>query len=406
MKATGAIEYQFFVIDTGFTEDKWIQAAEVKPSCRAVVHHVLVFAQPPSEPLVLDPDAFNPQTEARRRSGSGAARGGGRRAAGAAVSGAARPRGGNGDGGFISKWLTATVPGARPMWLPEGMAKRVPAGSRLVIQIHYTATGAPQEDQCAIGLVFADPKTVRKEVVTDMVVNPRFEIPPGDPSYKVEAERVLEQDEEVLVLMPHTHVRGMASSTKPFTRMARRKFSWTCPHYDFNWQNSYVLAEPKLLPKGTTLHCEAGYNNSASNLANPDPTQTVRWGEQTWEEMMIGYYDRVLANEDRIKNPVAAAKAHAPKTLPKLDANLAKLAHAALDSQPAFDAFAKAVHEKLPQVDRVCVTSVHDGNYLVQRSAYPGKKVSKFAETGFKAPSRMVPLTGFALFNGCDPKKG
>ena len=101
------------------------------------------------------------------------------------------------------------MPGARPMWLPEGMAKRVPAGSRLVIQIHYTATGAPQEDQCSIGLVFADPKTVRKEVVTDMVVNPRFEIPPGDPDYKVEAERVLEQDEEVLTWMPHTHVRGI-----------------------------------------------------------------------------------------------------------------------------------------------------------------------------------------------------
>ena len=308
-------------------------------------------------------------------------------------------RGGNGDGGFISKWLAAAVPGARPMWLPEGMAKRVPAGSRLVIQIHYTATGAPQEDQCSIGLVFADPKTVRKEVVTDMVVNPRFEIPPGDPDFKVEAERVLEQDEEVLTWMPHTHVRGIGFKYEAIYPDGKKEVLLNVPQYDFNWQNTYVLTQPKLLPKGTTLRGEARYNNSTSNLANPDPTQTVRWGEQTWEEMMIGYYDRTLAGEDRIKHPVPTPAASTPKPLPALDADLARLAHSALDSQTAFDAFAKAVHEKLPQVDRVCVTSVQDGNYVVQRSAYPGKTIARFAETGFKAPSRMVPMTGFALFN-------
>ena len=105
-----------------------------------------------------------------------------------------------------------------------GLAKRVPAGSRLVIQIHYTATGAPQEDQCSIGLVFADPKTVRKEVVTDMVVNPRFEIPPGDPNYKVEAERVLEEDEEVLGIdAAYSRARNWLQVRSRCTRMARRK---------------------------------------------------------------------------------------------------------------------------------------------------------------------------------------
>ena len=383
VKATGTIDYQFFVIDTGFTEDKWIQAAEVKPSCRAVVHHALIFAQPPSEPLVLNPDAMTPQKGAGNRGGG--PRRGGNRPGGGRRGG---PRGGNGDGGFISKWLAAAVPGARPMWLPEGMAKRVPAGSRLVIQIHYTATGAPQEDQCSIGLVFADPKTVRKEVVTDMVVNPRFEIPPGDPDYKVEAERVLEQDEEVLTWMPHTHVRGIGFKYEAIYPDGKKEVLLNVPQYDFNWQNTYVLAEPKLLPKGTTLRGEARYNNSTSNLANPDPTQTVRWGEQTWEEMMIGYYDRTLVGEDRIKHPVPAPERPGTKTPPTLDADLARLAHAALDSQTAFDAFARAVHEKLPQVDRVCVTSVQDGNYVVQRSAYPGKKVAHFAETGFKAPAQ------------------
>ena len=393
VKATGTIDYQFFVLDTGFTEDKWIQAAEVKPSCRAVVHHALIFAQPPSEPLVLNADAMAPQKKAGNQGGG--ARQGGNRPGG----GPRRGRGPNGEGGFISKWLAATVPGARPMWLPEGMAKRVPAGSRLVIQIHYTATGAPQEDQCSIGLVFADPKTVRKEVVTDMVVNPRFEIPPGDPDYKVEAERVLEQDEEVLTLMPHTHVRGTGFKYEATYPDGKKEVLLNVPQYDFSWQNTYVLTEPKLLPKGTTLRGEAHYNNSSSNLANPDPTQTVRWGEQTWEEMMIGYYDRTLVGEDRIKHPVPAPAQPGTKTLPPVDADLAKLASAALESQTAFDAFARAVHEKLPQVDRVCVTSVQDGNYVVHRSAYPGKKVDHFAETGFKAPARMVPMTGFALMN-------
>ena len=158
--------------------------------------------------------------------------------------------------------------------------------------------------------------------------------------------------------MPHTHVRGIGFKYEAIYPDGKKEVLLDVPHYDFSWQNSYVLAEPKLLPKGTTLRCEARYNNSTSNLANPDPTQTVRWGEQTWEEMMIGYYDRTLAGEDRIKHPVPAPKAHVPKAPPKLDADLAKLAHAALDSQTAFDAFAKAVHEKLPQVDRVCVTSV------------------------------------------------
>jgi hypothetical protein len=414
VKATGTIEYQFFVIDTGFTEDKWIQAAEVKPSCRAAVHHVLVFTQPADEPLVLGPDSFNQQRGNGPRGGGqrggvqagGGQAGGGQRGGGQAGGqqrgggqGRGGPRGGGRDGGFISKWLAASVPGAKPMWLPEGLAKRVPAGSRLVLQIHYTATGAPQEDQCEIGLVFADPKTVRKEVVTDMVVNPRFEIPPGDPDYKVDAERVLEQDEEVLVWMPHTHVRGIGFRYEATYPDGKKEVLLNVPQYDFNWQNSYVLAEPKLLPKGTTLHCEARYNNSSSNLANPDPAQTVRWGEQTWEEMMIGYYDRTLAAEDRIKHPVSAPERPAAKALPKLDPELAELAHAALSSKSAFDAFAKAVHEKLPQVDRVCVTSVDDSIYFVRRSAYPGKAVARFAEAGFKAPMKMVPFSTFAVFN-------
>ena len=355
--ATGTIPYQFFAIDTGFTEDKWVRAAEVKPSCRAVVHHVLVFVQAP---------------------------------------GAGAPRG---RGGFVTDWLVASVPGARPMILPDGLAKRVPAGSRLLFQVHYTTNGTEQTDQCTVGLTFADPKTVRKEVHTDMVIEHDFEIPPNDPHYKVEASKVLEEDTEVLTWMPHTHYRGVGFEYDATYPDGRKEILLNVPKYDFNWQNSYVLAKPMLLPKGTELHCTAIYNNSTSNLGNPNPNQTVRWGEQTWEEMMIGYFDRTSAHEDRIKNPPAVVKRPAPKPLPALDPELSKLAASAMTSQKAFEAFAKAVHGKLPQVDRVCVTSVTNDNLRVMHSAYPGKEIPHLAETGFQQMARAFNLTMFALFN-------
>ena len=331
MKATGTIDYQFFVIDTGFTEDKWIQAAEVKPSCRAVVHHVLSSRNRRASPWFSIPKRMTPQKGAGNRGGG--QRGGEpaaavRRRRSAA---AARRRGPRGRAAATATAASSASGWPRPCPAPDRCCfpKEWPSASprarRLVIQIHYTATGAPQEDQCSIGLVFADPKTVRKEVVTDMVVNPRFEIPPGDPDFKVEAERVLEQDEEVLAWMPHTHVRGIGFKYEAIYPDGKKEVLLNVPQYDFNWQNTYVLTEPKLLPKGTTLRGEARYNNSASNLANPDPTQTVRWGEQTWEEMMIGYYDRTLVGEDRIKHPLPTPEAPATKAPPALDADLARL---------------------------------------------------------------------------------
>ncbi len=359
--ASGTVEYQFFAIDTGFTEDKWVKAAEVKSSCPAVVHHVLVFAQPPQDPKARP-------TSGRRR-------------------------------GFIDNWLTASVPGARPTILAEGQAKRVPAGSRLMIQIHYTPTGVAQEDRCSIGLVFADPKSVRQEVVTEMVVNSKFEIPPNAQRYRVDATRTLEQDEEVQILMPHTHVRGSGFGYEAVYPDGKKEVLLDVPTYDFNWQNSYVLAEPKLLPRGTELNAFAYYNNSASNLANPNPNMKVYWGEQTWEEMMIGYYDRTLPREDRIKNPPAPAKPYVAPIYEALDPELEKLAKSAMKSQEAFDAFARAVHEKLPQLDRLCVTGFYDGGLLVQRSAYPGKKIPHMAETGFKQRGKVFQLIGLALFN-------
>src|SRR5438552_7628079 len=218
--AQGTVPYQFFVIDPGFKEDKWVKAAEVRPGCRQAVHHVLVFVQPPGKPNM------------------------------------GRTR------GFISDWLVSSVPGASPMTLPEGMAKRVPAGSRLLLQIHYTPTGKPESDQTSLALVFADPKTVKREVITDMAVNRNFEIPPRTDNYLIEASQKIEQDTLVLTLMPHTHLRGKTFKYEATYPNGDKEILLDVPNYDFNWQMTYVLDKPKLLPKGTVLHCLAHYNNS------------------------------------------------------------------------------------------------------------------------------------------------
>jgi peroxiredoxin len=252
--AKGEVRYQYFLVDPGFTEDKWVKAAECRPGNRSVVHHIIVGIVPPGAKI--------------------------------------------GGGDLVGGWLAATAPGARPMVLREGMAKKVPAGSRFVFQMHYTPNGTPQLDRSCIGIVFADPDTVKKTVATEKAGNQRFRIPPGDPNYKVEANTTLSRDTLVLSLMPHMHVRGKAFRYTAFYPGGEQEILLDVPHYDFNWQNSYEFVEPKLMPKGTRVFCEAWFDNSEGNLANPDPTKEVRWGDQTWEEMMIGYFAATSADQE------------------------------------------------------------------------------------------------------------
>ncbi len=205
-------------------------------------------------------------------------------------------------GGLSSEWLCATAPGAKPLMLPDGYAKFVPKGSKLVFQLHYTPNGKAATDLSEVGFIFADPKTVKKRVYTQEASNHRFRIPPGEPNHKVEAYYRFKQESQVLALFPHMHWRG-----KSFKYIAKLPDGTTevlldVPAYDFNWQNAYILESPKTMPKGTTLHCIAHFDNSEDNFANPDPTETVRWGDQTWEEMMIGYFDIVLVDQDLQKS--------------------------------------------------------------------------------------------------------
>lgn len=251
--AEGEVPYQHFVVDPGFTEDKWIQAAECRIGNRAVVHHIVVAAAP--------------RGRSRQRV----------------------------HGQLESDWLAATAPGARPMLLPRGLAKRVPAGSKLVFQMHYTPNGTPQTDRSSIGLVFADPRTVQREVVTQKAANTRFRIPPGANDHEVKAAFRFQQDSVVFALFPHMHLRGKAFRYTARYPDGKTEVLLDVPRYDFNWQNSYEFPAAKPMPMGTVLECVAHFDNSKDNPANPDPTKTVTWGDQTWDEMMIGYFDMALA---------------------------------------------------------------------------------------------------------------
>jgi peroxiredoxin len=350
--ATGDVVYQFFAVDPGFKEDKWVKASEVRPSNRAVVHHVLVFVQPPGG-----------DTNRQR--------------------------------GFADEWLAAAAPGAQPQFAPDGMAKHIPAGSRLLFQIHYTPNGSVQTDQTSVALVFADPKTVKREVKTEMAANPEFEIPANTDDYVIESDAVFDQDTLLLNLMPHTHLRGKTFKYEANYPDGKREILLDVPRYDFNWQQTYFFAKPKLMPKGTRLHCVAHYDNSVKNLSNPNPNAKVRWGDQTWEEMMIGYYDTTPANQDLSKKPVMEKPAG--KAAPALDPELKELARKALDSNAAWTAFAAAVKKAEPKVDRVCLTAFVGDHIKVARCAYPGNVSSRFAEAGFDQRAEAFILVFYAV---------
>ena len=289
--AEGKVEYQYFTVDPGFTEDVWVREAEARPGNNAVVHHIIVFIVPPGEPTKQ-----------------------------------------MGEGMGARDLLVGTAPGNPPTRCPPGMAKRIRAGSKLLFQMHYTANGAEQKDLSSVGLVYADPATVTREVRTDMAIDGAFEVPPGADNYPVHAWRRFSTDSLIVSFMPHMHLRGKAFRYELKYPDGTVETLLDIPRYDFNWQNTYVLSEPKFVPKGAKLHCIAHFDNSEDNLANPDPKKTVGWGEQTWEEMMIGWFVRtaveetpnlvaVLAEKDRA---AAQEKSAAPEATPAAEAPTTK----------------------------------------------------------------------------------
>jgi hypothetical protein len=267
LPAKGEVPYQYVVLPTHFTEDKWVQMAEVRPSVRSVVHHMVIFVRSPRSRWLREATPgvpfAPPPGDFRNIAGGG------------------------------NELLMAYTPGKMPdRWAP-GTGKLIPAGSDLVLQIHYTPNGREAEDQTKIGLVFAKEKPTQR-VVALAAKNLDFEIPPGDPNYRVEAGNTFPNGATVLSFLPHMHLRGKAFEYRAVYPDGRTEVLLRVPKYDFFWQLDYKLAAPLKIPPGTRIECTAWYDNSANNSRNPDPTATVRFGEQSWDEMMFGFYDLLI----------------------------------------------------------------------------------------------------------------
>jgi hypothetical protein len=257
--ASGTIDYQYFEAPTNFTEDKWVQAIEVRPGVRSVVHHILVFCREPG--ATPQPPAFVPV---------------------APEIPAARP---NAPPRQQPRTLIATTaPGTNAMTFQPGRALRIRAGAVLQFQLHYTANGSATKDKSSVGLVFAK-QPPQEEIRTSAFVNHLLVLPPGESNKAVDSAIRFTEDASIYALFPHTHLRGKSWEYRLIYPDGHTEVVLSVPKYDFNWQTYYVFTKPLTVPKGARLEATAHYDNSTANPWNPDPKVEVRWGEQTWQEM-------------------------------------------------------------------------------------------------------------------------
>ena len=252
--AEGAVAYQYFSVPTDFKEDRYVQALEARAGNLSVVHHIVIYVR-------------DPRT-ARQERGSREAR-----------------KFNIGDG-----IMGALSPGMTPFIAKPGQAKLIPAGAQLIFQMHYTPSGTAATDRSMVGLIFAK-GPVEKIVTTKAAFDVKFVIPPGADNHEVAAEYELEQDSHIVSLMPHMHFRGKDITYRAVYPDGRSEILLAVPKYNFNWQVYYYPKTPLACPKGTRIQAVAHFDNSARNKLNPDPTKAVRFGEQTWDEMMNAFFD-------------------------------------------------------------------------------------------------------------------
>ena len=281
--ASGTVEYQYVIIPTHLTEDKWIMATEVRPSNRAVMHHVITSIREPGSSWMKDQEpgvVFIPPKGSR--------------------------------GGQLEGGLSGYVPGqALP---PPGSPRRatlLKAGSDIVFQLHYTPNGTPVDDQTKIGIVFAKEPPAERLMGGNSAAY-KFAIAPGDANYKVEASSTVPYDCDLFSMMPHSHLRGKSFEYRVVRPDGTSETVLKVPHYDFHWQLTYYLDKPVHLPKGSKVEVTAYFDNSVNNANNPDPNKEVHWGEQTWEEMMMGYYSVVVDPKDAPVNAPRPGRSGTP----------------------------------------------------------------------------------------------
>jgi hypothetical protein len=269
LPAHGDIPYQYVVLPTGFKEDRWVSMSEIRPGDRRMVHHAVAYIRPPGSNWLRGAPtgvAFSadtlPTPELRR------------------------------DAMWTdSDILLVYAPGSLPDHWPAGFAKLIPARSDIVLQLHYSnMSHRAVKDQTSVGLVFAQ-QPPAKRVLTLQLTNDHFSIPPGDPAYRVEVHGSLPNDALLLSFFPHMHLRGKSFEYNLVEPHGRIRTLLRIPKYDFYWQLSYRLATPIPLKAGVILQAVASFDNSSGNRHNPNPGATVTWGEQTWSEMMVGFFD-------------------------------------------------------------------------------------------------------------------
>ena len=271
--ADGEVDYTYEIVPTKFAEGRWVRMSEILPGRPENVHHAVVYVRPPGSPWLRHAPVGKPFTASTLTSEEDRK-----------------------DAMWTdSDILLVYAPGSMPDNWPEGMAKYIPAGSDVVFQMHYTTNGKAGSDVTRIGLAFSK-EAQKQRVLTLQLTNDHFVIPPGAPDYRVEARGTLPNDALLLSFFPHMHLRGKRfeynivgkdRSIEPLLRV----------NYHFHWQMSYRLAEPLALKARTELQAVAWYDNSRGNMHNPDPDAAVRWGEQTSEEMMVGFFDVAVAPE-------------------------------------------------------------------------------------------------------------
>jgi len=260
--ATGTIDYQWIVMPLGLDKDTWIEGVEVRPGDRRVVHHVIAFYRMPGSKWLVD-----------------------------AKPGIPTPKGsGDSEAGMSDGAIGGYVPGLPAARLAPGRAIFLPAGSDIVLQVHYNATGKATTDRTKVGIVFAKKDVVERSFQIG-VVNPTFVIPPGEADYPVNADITVDTDVRVLGFTPHMHLRGKSFEFRAVFPDGTREVLLRVPKYDFMWQLTYDLAEERVFPKGTKFEATATFDNSENNKFNPDPKASVRFGDQTWDEMMVGFID-------------------------------------------------------------------------------------------------------------------
>ena len=278
LPSNGDVEYTYEIVPTGFTQDRWVQMCEIRPSSRAHVHHAVVYIRPPQSKWLRHAPVGVPFTASSLK---------------------------NAQDRRDAEWTDSDIllvyaPGSSPDHWGRNMAKFVPAGSDLVFQMHYITNGHRASDQASIGLVFAKAPPAQR-VLTLQLTNDRFVIPPGVENFRVEVHGTLPNDATLLSFFPHLHLRG-----KRFEYNIIHRNGGVEPlllvNYNFYWQLSYRLAKPRFLKAGTELQAIAWYDNSRNNPHNPDPNAAVTWGDQTYDEMMVGFFDvAVPANVNKFQ---------------------------------------------------------------------------------------------------------